>query len=190
MSVAFDGLPFDKTRFMTKTELDKGLTLGMVFRDTEDGKLYRLVSLTNAAVSGAIAANDTLAYEAGVAAGQYRVTNDHSAAINGATDPLPAGIAPAAFTDSVDTTDANLICILALIRGQATLNTPAATDDIVAGEPLVLDPATDKAVIDWTPTTLNPTLAQLRQGQNVMAYALADDDDTADTVVAYVNVRS
>jgi hypothetical protein len=137
----------------------------------EDGLGYRFVKFLNG--TGDIAAVAGKLCYAQAASGN--VTSDESDQV---------GAAYGAFVSAP--ADTNHCWVQ--VWGRITLKTDG-TDNIVKGDTLVaLVGGADGVVTRLTLTTVDPTLAQMQAAAKTVGDALADDDNGADTVAAFLRL--
>lgn len=170
---SFPEIPFPVSSVATDIT---GHTLGNIYVD-KDGKCYALWEIDPALISDTFA-NNQLAY----LKASLVVTNDVSDAIDGADDPICAGVARGALAESTGTTTRRYGLFQIWGRGTVTTN---GDDDIAAGDILTIDTASDGGCdsIDPDAETIDP--ARLKRGK--VGVALADDvnaDNTVDTMIA------
>jgi len=175
-SGSFPSVPWDPTK--VSESLPTGHTLGNVYVDGETGKLYALWQIDPALVGDQFT-NGQIAY----LKASLVVTNDISDAIDGADDPIVAGVAMGTLAES--TSGGTTRYGLFLIHGRHTALKTNGDDDIAAGDILVIDTANDGGCnsLDPDAETTDPG----RWGRGGVGIALAADVDAADTVDAMIS---
>ena len=160
-----------------------GKTMGDCYFNAK-GHKYRLVQLTyQTDLDGtAVAANDVLVW---IDIDEFEVTDDTAKGVD-STNPMPAGVCEGAFTAGATDAAAANVCILVVIDGPTTVAT-GATDDIVEGDMLMAHTVDSTCIQYDVPaadalTTVDTTLRL----KTWLGWATAADDDTADTVTAWV----
>lgn len=154
-----------------------GLALGDLFIDKQ-GREFALWQIDTALINDTFA-NGELAY----LKASHVVTNDVSDAIDGADDPVCAGVACGSLAES--TSGGTTRYGLFLVRGRHTAVKTNGDDDIAAGDMLTIDTANDGGCnsIDPDGETIDPA----RVGRGRVGVALADDVDAANTVDTMVS---
>jgi len=135
-------------------------------RREEEGKTYRYVKYDNGSAVAAVSGGLCARVSAAIGSGTWQVTMDISASsVN-----LCAGVMQSVIGDA----EFGWI----LTKGESALNTPSGTDDIAKGD-LLVHSGTDAGLATDTHATNNT---------QIIGVALADDDDSADTVPAFVDL--
>ena len=164
------------------TEL-AGLSLGQRFTDPRTGYEYKLFQLhTACAPNDEIDDGEVLGFQDWTL---NIVTNDVSLCEALDTNYLkPAGVTDLGTVDIPESSATVTKYVLLMVKGKKTIKTDGG-DDITAGDTLIIDPS-----VDGTCDSINSTASpdQGDYGEKI-GRALDDDDDTADTVLAMIDIR-
>lgn len=178
-------IPFLPTAWTTELA---GLSLGQKFLDPRTGYQYKLIQVAETLTNDELRNGEVLSYSDIT---NYIATNDISAAEAVDTNYVkPAGVVDT--TSAIDIPESSATVTryaLVLVRGRKTIVTDGG-DDITAGDTLIIDPTVDGACdsID-TDEDIGTTALNVGDWMEIIGRSVDADDDTANTVVAEIDIK-